>query len=287
MITVGTFSCLVAAKGAVILTEPFNYNPVGDSLPAPYVESGSTGVGEIAADLSFPGLVTSGNAATSSDRFTTSERPLGQSFNTAGTNTTETFYMSYLVNVANVASWGGNAMIGISLGGAGSDEGFYTGVVGNTADGQNNKDWGVIAGRPNTSSGSANRADIPANITAGTEVYFVLAKFEIDTSGNYDTVPGGLRAWMSVYSTSDGLPTSEPLTWDAHATADRGFPWTGPTTVLDTLTLDRGNSPVQAVWDEVKLGTTFADVTVIPEPASGVLALTACLLFLSRRSRRS
>jgi len=263
--------CQPLANAALILSESFDYSPVGDPLPTPYSDSGSTGIGQIGDNLTFPGITSTGNSGTSSDRFTSSERALGQSFNTAGTNTTETFYMSYLLNVSGISTWGGNAMIGISLGSAGNNDGFYTGVVGNTADGDNNKDWGVVVGRPNTGFGASNRDDISANVSAGNDVYYVLAKFEVDTSGDYNTVPGGLRASMSIYSAAEGLPASEPVTWDATVTADRGFPWTGPTTTLDTLTLYRDNSPVEAVFDEVLIGTSFADVVTIPEPAAGLL----------------
>lgn len=267
LLSVGLFGSMPAQ---LLIYDGFDDAPVGDPLPAPYTGSGSGGIGEISPGLDFPGLGTVANGMTPAGTFSISEAPLSSSVPVAGGNTTQTLYLSFLVNLQGISTWGENAVVGVSLNGTSNNDGFYAGIGGNTGDGTNNKDWSVIFGRPNQAPGSG-RADISADLVAGTEVFFLLAKFEWDTGNSWQTVAGGGRAFLNVYDEDAGLPAGEPLTWQASVTADKGFPFTNPASAVDTLTIYRGNTSTDPIFDEIRVGESFADVVPVPEPATGAL----------------
>ena len=63
-----------------------------------------------------------------------------------------------------------------------------------------------------------------------------------------------------------------------------GVTQTGLDVAFDRFTLARFGSDINASWDEIRIGDTFADVAGIPEPSSSaLLGLGGLALILRRR----
>lgn len=96
-----------------------------------------------------------------------------------------------------------------------------------------------------------------------------------------NTGPGGNdEVFLKVFA--EGSPIVEPATdadWDLTANGNSGV-------VLNRVRLSFTNAPGQSnEFDELRVGTTFADVTGIPEPATTAL-LAGAAIALARRRRR-
>jgi len=111
---------------------------------------------------------------------------------------------------------------------------------------------------------------------AGTSVsttYFVIGKFTTVASG-------ADRFDYSLLTGTDALPSSEPVTWDQTRTSNPGSDY-------EAFRLRTRTSGNTTDIDEVRFGTSFADVTVVPEPSSLALLGLGSLLLLRRRRVRA
>ncbi len=103
----------------------------------------------------------------------------------------------------------------------------------------------------------------------GNTVYYFVAKIVTHSSTNDEV-------YVSVF-TDNAPPTSEPVTWQS------------ATTELLTGTINRikieNHANTGATFDEIRIGTQYADVVAVPEPAAlGVM--TGCGMLLLSRLRR-
>lgn len=130
---------------------------------------------------------------------------------------------------------------------------------------------------PFTAAG-ANRADSAANFFGfnGTSLLFVVAEFNTQSVGN-DTI--NLKGYT--FTPGTGIVEADPslVTWDASLS----FNGTGTLNQLGMYFEGPGFSEI----DEIRLGTSWLDVTglAIPEPTTIALALMASGSLLLRRRR--
>lgn len=268
------------ASAASLYTDSFSYT-TGQSLPSPWVVTpGSEAPAALWAatdGLSFPGVTSAGQAAQTTDRVVSARVPLNGSITTAGGNTTQTVYMSYLFKLTSGASWGDNLLVGLTGSTWTYGEGLYAGVYQDAGKAY----FGVTAGpRANASTSNAAVAVGTAEVLTNT-TYLVLAKYEIDTANGWTDIPGGLRANLKIYT--DTAPLSEPGTWDVSLTADKLNPLYDPSNGLTRAVLYRGNSSLNGTVDELKIGNEFGDVIAVPEPTAMASLLLAGGLLVRRR----
>ena len=118
-------------------------------------------------------------------------------------------------------------------------------------------------------------------MSSNDDLIFVVSKFVVQDTTSLTAVGGvyedAIDVSTSIYFTSDGVPVAEPTTWDFSATVDSIGEVNGAET-LNSIILSRGNNPVVATIDFVRVGTDFDSVTAVPEPSTyaaivGVLAL--------------
>ena len=161
-----------------------------------------------------------------------------------------TVYFSQLVNLRELVVRGGPMMVQL-VGQAGSDRGvlLFVGWVTHPNDPINHT-WDVTA---HDGSGGST-AD--TGITSTLDTTFLVGRIDFDTNGNNDTV--------SFYVNPD--LDAEPATADA-VVSNRNIGVMNGYRVCAT----QANHSMKV--DEIRIGTTWADVTPIPEP--GTLALLA------------
>ena len=135
--------------------------------------------------------------------------------------------------------------------------------------------WGNVRvriqdGQPTLSYDNV-RADTGAQRATQTDAYLMVLKVEGHATGDD-------HFYLGMFGPNDTL--TEPTTWEMETTGDKGAS-TGSCSMYLLGNEARANYRL----DEVRVGTTWADVTPAPEPAS--LALLACGAVLGVRRRRS
>lgn len=265
---------LSAASATVLEIEPFNYPAnLGASVNT---LNGGTGwstnawsdsdtdvtLASTNTSLSYPSnviLTPTGSrlALTLDDSLAQATRALGTGMNLGTSN--QTFFSSALFNRSAVT--GELALV-------------------NFIDNSSNLRWrygiddngnGIVTVNPSDSNQVATTSfTLAANTT-----YLIVSKFRTNTgTGGIDEV------FLKVFSPTDTV--AEPLTdgdWDISTNGNSSV-------TLANVRLDFSNAAGQTnQFDELRIGTTFADVAAIPEPTSALLALCGGAGLLLRRRR--
>lgn len=277
-ILASTFCLLVPAlpvHAALIAYEGFNYAEPGGTSVAGL--NGGTGWDEAypvpsgTIDLQ-PGLTFGpiGSAGDQAGRFSTGSANFGTGRDWEDASgplaNGTTYYYSFLIhptnNVTNNAR--GTVMIMKSTTSGDSQNGFGLRIDNNGTSPQF-KVWSPAqAAGPNL--------DFPGGYN---QTYLVVGKITIDTAGT------SVNA-LSLYNAAAGIPGTEPVTFASSIPSV----WTGNAETLRPTFAGRafGNSAPYSV-DEIRIGTTFADVVPVPEPTAGVFALLGTVGMILHRRR--
>lgn len=140
-----------------------------------------------------------------------------------------------------------------------------------------NRRWGFgIEGTGDKPWLNANGSATGATVATAGDTYFMVAKIVSSASG-LDT------AYLKVFGTGYGteFPLAEPTVWDATLTETTSA-------ILDRIRIriDQGNTgSTPGEVDEIRIGTSWLDVVVVPEPSSAALLGLAAVVGLVRRRR--
>lgn len=263
------------ATGAVIVQESFDYaagplagNNGGTGFSAAWVNKG-TGAAVTAPGLTYGSLPTSGNKALGATTIS-----VARTFDSTGlTGDGATYWFSYLFAAPDTVSTGTSAS-GLSFfsdvnGPYAQAGGFYLNcdVTSSTNMKLDTRIGGTIG---------------PAVNIAGTNYHsgdpmLIVGQITFSDQANQDS----LEVWLDpplTGSAPTGSPTVSYLNgnWGAVAPANTAVYWS------------KYNDPDRVI-DEIRLGTSFADVVPVPEPGTpglAVLAATAAAAFALRRRLR-
>jgi hypothetical protein len=269
---------MVSTASATLLeAEPFDYPAsLGASVNT---LNGGTGWGAAWADadsdvtlastnlsLSYPPgalLTPAGSriALTATDATAQATRNLGTTMGLSANG--QNWYSSALFNRSAVTGETATISFFSGLGGTGNLRWFY-GIDGN----------GNFTVAVDPSMGT-QRATSVSTATADT-TYLVVARFRTNTGPSAND-----EVFLKAFSPTDTV--SEPLTdagWTLAANGNSGV-------TLSSIRLDFANDAAQVnQFDEFRIGTTFADVTGVPEPSSAILLAVGSLLLAGRRRAR-
>lgn len=262
----------VAASGAVFELEPFDYpSSLGSGLDT---LAGGTGWGEAWTDTDTLPTLASTNTSlayppnvpltpTGGRLETTADSANNPAFRLLGTTMdlsvgSQTFYSSALFRrSAATGDLRSSVLFDQELGGAIR---WYYGIDAN----------GFFSTAVNPSAPTQRATSTFAAVPDTT--YLLVSQIRTNTG------PGGNdQVFLRVFA--QGSPVSEPLSdaeWDLTASGTSG--------ILDRIRLAFSNVAGQTnQFDELRVGTSFADVTGIPEPGSGLLFAFGAMLIARRR----
>ena len=256
-----SFSCVLAAwctpaSAVVLVYDPFN-QPVGNIngtassgggavWPGPGTWNGSGTVS--AGSLTYGPLLTSGNQA-NYDAVANANRAIGSTL--GGPNTD--IWISFLIAANRNDS-------GISLFTGGTEQNFMGngGGSGQTLGLQN----------PNINTG----------IAQSTATHMYVLRQQTGPTGN---ITSTLYIDPALSSLGTGVAPTGSL-FDNSASPDT----TRAPYAFDTIRLGAFNAAGTVRFDEIRIGTTWADVSPGPEPSAAALLLTGAVGLLARRRRR-
>ncbi len=272
----GSFLASIVATGLIMLSpgllratllsyESFDYSTGnlagqngGTGFTGSWVGVGNTGAATVETNsLSYPSLSTTGNKTYTLPTSTTS----GASRTFSAVNT-GTVYMSFLGNLDD-----GNRFFALRLYGGVNQVAF----IGKQTSAS---DWSIqsnAGGNVNGNTGVAASLD--------TTFLFVL-RIDFDASGSNER----LRLYMN--------PTlgTEPGAADADITSLVSFQ-IDKLDLASGYTSGGGSTTAKGWFDEIRMGTTYADVTPVPEPSTWMLlgtgALTIAVAMRRRRAART
>ena len=261
------------AAAAVIVQESFDYaagplagNNGGTGFSAAWINRG-TGATVTAPGLTYGSLSASGNKALGATSIS-----VARTFDSTGlTGDGATYWFSYLFAAPDTVSTGTSAS-GLSffsdVNGAYSQAGgFYLNC--DVTSSTNMKLDTRIGGAFGPS------VDVPGTNYHSGDPMLIVGRIAFSDQANQDT----LEVWLDpplTGSAPTGSPTVSYLNgnWGAVAPADTAVYWT------------KYNAPDRVI-DEIRLGTSFADIAPVPEPGTLGLALLAAtaagVAFASRR----
>jgi hypothetical protein len=135
-----------------------------------------------------------------------------------------------------------------------------------------NRRWGFgIEGAGDKPWLNANGSTSPATAVTVGDTYFMVAKI-------VSSAAGADQAFLKVFGTGYGtqVPAAEPTTWDATLTEITGA-------ILDRIRIriDNGNSLASpGEIDEIRIGSSWADVVSVPESSSFILLAIGAISLL-------
>lgn len=223
-----------------------------------------------AASLSFGNLATSGGSVLSSHIASTDDtsgnlNPLVYNRTLSGLVNASTTFVSYLIqpqDAVGTGTFGGYANLTF-IDTAGNQLDF--GIIGDSG----GADTAGKVGQYGVELGNAsatNRISSGQTAVLDQTAYLVLRM----------TQSSGVSTFDLFVDPTPGQPL--PLTPDATVSTDANFAFG----TSDALSLQAGNSDA---FDEIRIGSTFADVSPVPEPASAGLLAAGSLLLVRRRRR--
>jgi hypothetical protein len=262
------FACAAlvsSAQGAIYLTETFNYT-VGNNL----VGSGSwvqdaagTALTIASGSLNEP----TGYADSTNNRVqipsSTGHQSAQIQFDTVGSND---LYVSYLFRLDGVGTMADNSWSSFSRveNTAGTTNGLGLFLQKNSTDGTK-FDIGI---HKRANGGSAVEA--LAGLSTGT-VYLAVMRYNLNGDGT-----DSMDLWINPSSSSYG-GTAPTVTFSSTAGTDTTAAWT-------TFVIDPANAGTSGFFDELRVGTTWAEVVpAIPEPRAALLGGLGLLALLRRR----
>lgn len=232
------------SHASLLLYEPFNYTAGGSltgenggtgftSAWSPL--SGSEGTTTVQANsLTYSTLPTSGNKVYINPTSTTS----GESRDFSNLNS-GTVYLSFLANIDE-----GQRFFALRLTDAGGQKAF----IGRASGGSN---WRVESNTGTTVTGATS---IAASLDT---TYFLVLRIDFSVSN------ARLRLYV------DPTLGTEPLTADADITSSAAFQINGLN--IATGFTSGAVTTAKGWYDEIRMGTTYADIAPVPEPTSGAL----------------
>jgi hypothetical protein len=265
-----------SASAALLLYEGFDYagpDPApkdmynDDSLCVPshnggtgftgaWVKTGAGGGGLTTGSLSYGALLTTGNSSVQGGNIIGDDE--GRTFTSATFNTNEgtKYWVSYLVNLEISPT---NGPTGSWLGVKFNGQGLWFGLNYNT------RNWGMEHPQGLNSAVAA---------TAGTHLLVGSVEYTGTNSIKY--------LWIDPsVSTLNGadLQTSDAILTTSLGTAAKD-------TFAGLMNMGTNGGSLNSQIDEIRVGTSYADVTPIPEPAS-ILLLVSGILGAYKLRRRS
>ncbi len=268
LVTAALGFMMVQAHPGVILYEPFDYSniagPVSSNTPAnwTYGGSGANDLSVVSGSLSYPGLMTSiGNSVTNGGAGLGVRRLFGSSVSSG------TLYFSALFQITSAfgTGWNGaSSQVGALT--ASDNTSFRLGVMV-----KSNSPSGYVFGVQKGGTGATTTFDTIEHHEGDT--IFLVGKYDFTTSP-----ANSVSLWIDPDSSTFG-GASDPV---GAISASTG---------TDNLTIDRFNMrqntvssvPAAMGWDELRFGTTWADVTpVIPEPSTVMLGMLGLGFILAR-----
>jgi hypothetical protein len=170
---------------------------------------------------------------------------------------TGTVFMSFLVNVTDVTTWG--IMTGLTSGQVG-DAASPTAAL-RAAFRSTSSNYGIYSEVP--------KMDQRTGPPTGAGTYFVVSKLDMTAET------------MTTYLNPTNLQDVENTSTTLFGTLDSSW------STLDSFIFSLGGDEAGTI-DEIRIGTTLADVTPVPEPSTvGLVFGCAALLLLATRKKKS
>jgi hypothetical protein len=275
-----TLAALLAAPlthATTLLEESFNYTP-NASLTAANASWVAYGSGAdpavVAQNLSFDGLKGStGNALSLSGAGSSN-------FRTFTAQTTGTVYFSFLLNVTDITSFTTTSSTPL-LSLLGNDNALTprgAGVFLRPETG------GYVMGLNKVNSSPTSGGAIASSVLSVGQTYLIVASYEIISGSNNDVV----SIWINPTSSTFANDANKPTSTFAITTGTDFNPGASGISALSIMHGSGLAGMPSLLIDEVRVGTTWADVTPsgIPEPSSIALLAGGFILCATTMMRR-
>lgn len=281
-------SVLSQSSAAVLVYDGFDYGTTGQSLSAIASPGGlglsgawsaNSGNATITDGLSFAHLATGGNAVAVSSRSTTGFGVSGRAISPDANLTSGTLFMSFLFNSSSPLT---------------NDKLFFSGISNNISESSLDYRPLISVLRPDSPNlgvgnypGAANNTAYGTAPTQGTTYLTIATVSNLSTSPTSHTVTAWVLSeaqWSSIY---DQTITTDLLSANSIGAITSTFSnYTNYFTNYIMIGSNSGGNTASktVIFDELRYGTSFADILPVPEPSSlAVLSLGIIMLLFNRR----